>query len=192
MENRSDRIHFPTVDADELWSGVKVNSPLISPVDEEKTEPLFEIACTPIISSTPFSSSEEDGVEYLKHREREGLVTPAKTPNDILFRGPLFVGGVSDAESDVSDEINSPAICSNLGRELLEKAPHVEIFRGETAGMWMSEIDSKIVYHRERQVAIVKAIEDYTRKMTDLLNWHRSQEAAFLEGEMDARKCRGN
>lgn len=104
MQNRKDRIHFPAVVPEELWGSVAMREAMYGDQPPELTEfgtPPRGSCKTPKLL-TPEESLRNDGGEYFRLRERMGLVTPPRTPSDILRRGPLFESEDSDSSRDLN------------------------------------------------------------------------------------------
>ena len=162
MQSRPDRIDFPPVDPDELWKDVspsQVIAPLVdlqSSHDSQKDSPKG----TPIIA-TPHANSpvfgEGSGDNFFKARQLAGLITPARTPSDILYRGPLYA---SSSEEDCCEgsRLTSP---------------------GSSPRETNTELHNRLQYHRERQAAIKQTLSDFNSKMSNLIEWHKHQEQAI-------------
>ena len=105
--NRPDRINFPIWKDEEVWgsgspSGITQFYNIASPDPRlrkfRQPDDLEELQIEDSVVSVPIESA-----EFFRDRERRGLVTPARTPSDILKRGPLYVS------SDFSDsQLQSP------------------------------------------------------------------------------------
>ena len=180
MHNRPDRICYPPVDPETLWQGVSSESTPSSPDSTMDIKDCPDITSTPVIGTSPGADepfdSAQRGTCYFKRREIGGLVTPAQTPSDILFRGPLYVGssdeersGRSSGSSDGSNLL-TPLKLNMAG---LNRAPELLSLRGGAD-------HDQLAYHRARQEAIRESISEFTRKMTQLLDWHREQERELL------------
>ena len=181
MQNRTDRIHFPVVDSVELWDGVTTNiSSLCSPIRESPRVFVPAVSGSPVFSTTPqqMSNNDPDAPMYFKDREREGLVTPAKTPSDILFRGPLFGSSSVDEESGNEEY---PPIRIHLGQEP-NTAKNESLGLSDQIGC-RPDWEKRVEYHRDRQRSIRRSISEYERKMSRILNWHVEEEKRILEEE---------
>ena len=175
MQNRADRIHFPQVDSESLWKDVCTSEVLLSPGRSNVSRITVEasnVAHSPLIITPGMDSphcihQEEQGVAYFKERERNGIVTPAKTPSDILRRGPLYAES-SASDTDILSHIAvSPNVVSCSG--LLP-------FAGNTTSDEVDHIRKQIQFHQDRQGAIEKSILEFEKKMRALLDWHKDQE----------------
>lgn len=170
MQNRTDRINFPPVVDEELWKDV-------SPSSKPFTVP--ELACVPMspknvshetpVIATPHADSpcvnDDNEDNYFKRRELQGLITPARTPSDILYRGPLYASSSEEDCGEVSRP-TSPGSFPDDGHLV----PHAET----------NETHEKLLYHRQRQMAIKQSLSEFTAKMTNLLEWHKEEELALL------------
>jgi hypothetical protein len=173
MENRQDRINFPPVDSESLWTG-------ISPVRDEVKKRVPQVStelCTPDICSPRDLSPcdvNSQGVNFFKARELAGLITPARTPSDILYRGPLYQSS-SDEESAETSRPPTPVSPIGEKTEAIIKKASLDFNRESS-----SDIHSQLLFHRSRQEAIKGSIADFESKMSSLLDWHREQERELL------------
>ena len=171
MQARTDRIHFPPVDPEALWKNVP-DAPSPSTPSRcgtklrQGTIEQVPILSTPLQGSPALSDSQ--GRNYFKSRELAGLVTPARTPSDILLRGPLYVDSSEDGGTPLS------------AVDVHEEAPVPFSSDSDTSEANRSDLLSQAAHHRERQEAIRAAIKEYEAKMTELLEWHREQERELL------------
>lgn len=148
MQNRSDRIHFPQVSSHELWECVDVGYGTQTPERvrlhgfgmKSSREGINEVH-----ESVDFMSQSK----YFEWRERAGIMTPAKTPSDILRRGPVFVDE-SDSE-ELSQIFTFPVACTEY-------------------------LEEQVRFHRARQSAIESKMHAFVAKMQAMLDWHREQE----------------
>ena len=179
MQSRTDRIHFPIVDPDILWSDVPdVPSPVTpesgSMRDENRIFDRTPILSTPIQPSPALFDSQSRN--YFKNRELAGLVTPARTPSDILFRGPLYAGSSECEDAESRSCLGTPL--SSVGAR--ETTPLAFSGDSDVSEGGRADLERKLTHHRERQEAIRDAIKEYEAKMTELMNWHREQERDIL------------
>lgn len=183
MQSRTDRIDFPPIDSEELWDGVAVNSFIMSPVPASFRDSDYKFPKTPVISLTPNPSSvrKTGSGNYFRERERDGMVTPARTPSDILFRGPLYVNSSCEEDSNESLHEKDPPVRLNLGPEIVDDLRGDLKSEDESEDNERSEKELRVEYHRERQAAIRKAITEFEKKMTGLLDWHKEREEAIVE-----------
>lgn len=183
MQSRIDRIDFPPIASEELWDGVASQSFLMSPVPASFRDSDYKFTKTPVISLTPNPSSvrKTGNGDYFRERERDGMVTPAHTPSDILFRGPLYVNSSCEEDSNESLQEEDPSVRLNLGPEIVDDLRGDLKSEEESENDEKSEKERRVEYHRERQAAIRKAITEFEKKMTGLLDWHKEQEVAIVE-----------
>ena len=203
MQERADRINFPSIDSELLWGGVCEGS--VDPTPRGVvTKP--DMISTPSLGSPDkdnLTILEKSGGGYFQDREKRGIVTPAKTPSDILRRGPLY------AESDGSD-LDQHSVGSEVSEHMYAVADltnHKACLTTQSTSPDRSgskgslnrppfgspTTEKQILYHRHRQEAIRKSMLDFETKMTKLLLWHRDQER-ILMGEkttMEGPGCSG-
>jgi len=171
---RQDRINFPEINTEEIWGTVnRVEETYSSPDrinafrEEAFSSPPDFYSRTPIlISPIPEIRREEDvrsSSNYFRDREFQGLITPAKTPSDILLRGPLYESSGDDPQSCPESVGDSPC------RTSTGSTPTQDI------------LENRIQFHRERQQAIRQSIAEYERKMSELLHWHQDQETKYMQ-----------
>jgi hypothetical protein len=164
MQSASIRSAPAGIDSESLWKGVDLEAYPSTPdkIFSADLKTLFEK--TPVIATPEHRLQDIKSVErnYFHAREQAGLVTPARTPSDILYRGPLYQD-TSD-EGDVAESLEGTRAPS----------PILQVPRGE------SEFSQQLEYHRERQAAIKQSIADFERKMTQLVDWHKQQEESIL------------
>ena len=171
MQNRSDRINFPEIDSESLWKGVTAESIPFTPerlgysdLSSVLSASRDDFAHTPVIVSPSTETQPDSESVYFHTRERLGLITPARTPSDILRRGPLY------ESSDEEGRTISESASASSPRKVKDQHEPIESFTR-----------TQIKYHQERQKVIVKSIEDYQSKMTKLLIWHKEQETMFRQ-----------
>ncbi len=102
MQTRKDRIQFPAVISSELWGTDALRESVygeeIMDVPKFGTPPSGTCKTPHLV--TPDDLVHRGAEEYFKTRERLGLVSPPRTPSDILRRGPLFESDDSDSSED--------------------------------------------------------------------------------------------
>jgi hypothetical protein len=161
---RPDRINFPQVASEELWE--QVSNDTLSPVDSlsegfghaAKHASFSPVINTPLLVSPQMVGhiSSPEFPQYFRYRECNDLVTPARTPSDILRRGPLYDSTMSEAET----EPTSAHAFANTREEFLKR---------------------QIDHHRERRLSISNFVGRFMEKMQDLCDWHKDQECKYQE-----------
>ena len=110
MQNRPNRIHFPEVNSNTLWLSGDQSQEIQTPGKLQRGVFPFagndisaEILVSPIQESTRFMHP-NTADKYFEWREEAGLLTPAKTPSDILRRGPVFL---DETDVDETSQVDS-------------------------------------------------------------------------------------
>ena len=158
---RVDRINFPQVTSEELWSydpdDCSNSSECdASPAGLPNESNFIPRIGTPLLVSpqrVDFTKSPEIP-SYLYEREKHGLVTPAQTPSDILRRGPLYESTLSEADTEPTSGHAFDAIAED-------------------------RISERIEYHQERQREISRFVDAFCHKMDRLRLWHKDQETKY-------------
>lgn len=169
---RPDRIDFPRVTSDELWEKVSegTNSSSCSPLntlnEAISKRGSVDALCTPMVMSPErlILASSSEIPNYFRYREENNLVTPARTPSDILRRGPLYESTPSEAETEPTT---------------------AHAYAGEREEFLLRQID----YHRERKISISQFVDQFIQRMQDLRDWHVHQESKYIE-ELTERRNR--
>ena len=173
MHNQA-RSSFPEVNSQELWGNVTDHPSPRTPTISGCNNIWRGLKETPKIATprmiSPYGSDEKRS-NFFKEREMAGLLTPAATPSDILYRGPLYASS-SEEDSFEAFRIKSPS------------SPIVQNDGGV--------LQKKLEYHRERQAAIRASIHEYEAKMTGLLDWHRDQERILVQGDVHSSSSRSS
>mmetsp|Transcript_23783 Transcript_23783/g.44938 ORF Transcript_23783/g.44938 Transcript_23783/m.44938 type:complete len:433 (-) Transcript_23783:242-1540(-) len=127
---RADRVNFPTLD-ESTWRTDPFCSPL-SPSDSINSVNALSPASKGWKGWTPASDEPSchrarrwTADKYLADRQRRGLITPAKTPSDVMKRGALFddsegrspfVSGISSGSLEMSSKSRVWPSCGRLAR----------------------------------------------------------------------------
>lgn len=189
MQTRTDRINYPLIDSEALWQGEAPESGLSTPESKDSLATRIEMTDTPILVTPGKENISESGPTngiYFRDRERRGLVTPARTPSDILLRGPLYAGSSDEDDSGSNRSSGAGTNRAVPAPELLKQSAVptqtgsvcMETFEsnfGELQGN-RDHMQKQIAYHKARQEAINKSIQDFQTKMNKLLVWHKEQE----------------
>lgn len=165
---RPDRINFPQVASEVLWEEISSDTPSSFDGSNPFTNPsengkFFRTLHTPLISSPRSAEriSSPQVPQYFRDREYNDLVTPARTPSDILRRGPLYDSTVSEAETEPTSAYAFPEARVDFLKHQIE-------------------------YHRERCVSISSFIKQFLVKMNEIQSWHKDQECKYQD-ELSAR-----
>eukprot|EP00439_Symbiodinium_sp_Y106_P080950 s367_g19.t2 len=109
---RADRRSFPVIT--ELMWQCKAGTPPDSKSRHSSPIPTEWLAAGEELSWHRGAEHPRRADEFLADRQRRGLITPAKTPSDILKRGPLFDPD-SDGRSPLISEMSSSSFLGSSG-----------------------------------------------------------------------------
>lgn len=168
MNYRNDRIHYPPIISEDLWK-----CPSLPFSDNTSSNGIsrfgakgsgvaksMEVMTSPVRGSSDRMHSSKSTTQYFEFRERAGIMTPAKTPSDILRRCPIYMSSTdSDALSHIGDALVSPSQSE-----------------GCESSLGVAYLQEQIAFHSARGAVIEAAMLEFEGRMRKLRDWHRDQE----------------